>query len=66
MATFCGKKVQLSNVRARFMSVKPGKRFKFDQNDVHWWRLDRGAIVISEPKISVKMVTKSGFRASAF
>ena len=28
MATFCGKKVQLSNVRARFMSVKPGKEFK--------------------------------------
>jgi len=27
MATFCGKKVQLSNVRARFMTVKPASRW---------------------------------------
>ena len=39
MATFCGKKVQLSNVRARFMSVKPGKNSKLVGASVqNWWR----------------------------
>ena len=42
------------------MSVKPGKWFKIEI------MFTGDAIVISQPKISFKMVTKSRFRTSAF
>ena len=62
MATFCGKKVQLSNVRARFMSVKPGKEFKIRKIS----STKRRHRIISEFKISLEMVAKSRSRTGSF